>query len=113
MTEADLTGIHDKMVSEINAAGGKIDAIYFAPAIVNNDPLRKPNPGMAHRAKADFPAINLSKSIMVGNKLSDMGFGKNAGMYTVFLPTTNPETPFPHPDIDLRFDLLEDFVKAL
>jgi hypothetical protein len=34
-------------------------------------------------------------------------------MYTVFIATTNPETPFPHPDIDLRFDLLEDFAKAL
>jgi pyoverdine/dityrosine biosynthesis protein Dit1 len=42
-----------------------------------------------------------------------MGFGKNAGMYTVFVATTNPELPFPHPDIDLRFGSLQDFVKAL
>ena len=113
MSEEDLTAIHDKMLAGINSAGGKVDHIYFADSIENNDPMRKPNPGMAFRAKIDFPAIEFSKSIMAGNKLSDMAFGKNAGMYTVFVATTNPETPFPHPDIDLRFDNLEDFVNAL
>lgn len=113
MTEKDLAGIHDKMVTAIEAIGGKIDGIYFAPAIVNNDPLRKPNPGMAFQAQQDFPDIDLSKSIMIGNKHSDMLFGKNAGMYTVFVATTNPEVPFPHPDIDMRVELLQDFAKAL
>ena len=113
MTENDLTAIHLKMITAIKAIGGKIDGIYYAPAIINNDPIRKPNPGMAFKAKTDFPSIDLSKSIMVGNKHSDMLFGKNAGMYTVFIASTNPEVPFPHPDIDLRFGLLEDFVKAL
>jgi D-glycero-alpha-D-manno-heptose 1-phosphate guanylyltransferase len=113
MSENDLNSIHEKMNTEINIAGGKIDDIYFATAITNNHPFRKPNPGMAFKAKADFPSIDFSKSIMAGNKLSDMLFGKNAGMYTVFVATTNPEIPFPHPDIDLRFNLLEEFVKAL
>ena len=113
MSEDDLTAIHQKMIAGINAAGGKIDRIYFATGITNEDPLRKPNPGMAFRAKADFPSIDLSRSIMIGNKLSDMLFGKNAGMYTVFVATTNPEVPFPHPDIDWRFDCLSDFAKAL
>lgn len=113
MTEKDLAGIHDKMVTAIEAIGGKIDGIYFAPAIVNNDPLRKPNPGMAFQAQQDFPDIDLSKSVMIGNKHSDMLFGKNAGMYTVFVATTNPEVPFPHPDIDMRVELLQDFAKAL
>ena len=113
MSEEDLAAIHEKMVAEINAVGGKIDAIYFATSIDNKDPLRKPNPGMAFRARADHPSIDLARSIMAGNHHSDMLFGKNAGMYTVFIASTNPEVPFPHPDIDLRFDLLQDFVKAL
>src|SRR5258706_6888483 len=113
MSEDDLTAIHEKMLTGINAAGGKIDGIYFSTAIVNNDPVRKPNPGMAFRAKTDFPSIDLSRSIIAGNHHSDMLFGKNAGMYTVFIASTNPEVPFPHPDIDLRFELLQDFVKAL
>jgi HAD superfamily hydrolase (TIGR01662 family) len=113
MTEDDLTAIHQKMTSAINAAGGKIDGIYYATSLNNDDPFRKPNPGMAFKAKTDFPDIDLARSIMVGNKSSDMSFGKNAGMYTVFIASTNPEVPFPHPDIDLRFGLLADFVKAL
>jgi len=113
MSEEDLTAIHEKMLTAINAAGGEIDHIYSATSIDNDNPLRKPHPGMAFQAKHDFPDIDFSKSIMVGNKLTDMLFGRNAGIYTVFLNTTDPEVPFPHPDIDLRFDLLEDFVKAL
>jgi D-glycero-D-manno-heptose 1,7-bisphosphate phosphatase len=68
---------------------------------------------MAHQAKADFAEIDLSKSIIVGNRISDMGFGRNAGIYTVFVATTHPETSFPDPLIDLRFDDLLAFAKAL
>jgi histidinol phosphatase-like enzyme len=50
---------------------------------------------------------------MVGNKPSDMQFGRNAGLYTVFIKTTNPEQPVPHPDIDWAFDSLISFAKAL
>jgi hypothetical protein len=34
-------------------------------------------------------------------------------MYTVFLKTTQPDVSLPHPDIDLAFNLLPDFAKAL
>jgi D-glycero-alpha-D-manno-heptose 1-phosphate guanylyltransferase len=113
MTEADLLDIHQNMQQEIKTAGGRIDGIYYCTSIDNKHPDRKPNPGMAFHAKKDFPGIDLSKSIIAGNKLSDMAFGKNAGMYAACIATTNPEIPFPHPDIDLRFDSLEDFAKAL
>jgi D-glycero-alpha-D-manno-heptose 1-phosphate guanylyltransferase len=113
MTEETLTAIHQKMSGDVVRAGGRIDAIYYATAINNKDPFRKPNPGMAVRARSEFPDIDLSRSIMVGNNLSDMQFGRNAGMYTVFVSTTNRELRLPHPDIDLMFDSLEDFTKAL
>ena len=113
MTEETLTAIHRKMTDEIKQAGGNIDAIYYCTSIYNDHPLRKPNPGMAAKAKADFPGIDLSRSIMIGNNPSDMQFGRNAGMYTVFVKSTRPNQPLPHPDIDLAFDSLSDFVKAL
>ncbi|MDB5230604.1 MAG: family hydrolase [Chitinophagaceae bacterium] len=112
MSEADLSGIHDFMVTEIIKAGGRLDRIYYSTGLDNTCEERKPNPGMAHLAKKDFPAIGFSKSIMVGNKLSDMEFGRNAGMFTVFVSTTHPETPFPHPAIDLRFADLYAFAQA-
>lgn len=113
MTEDDLLNIHENMQNEIVLAGGKIDAIYFCTAVDSKDPDRKPNPGMAFAAKKDFPGIDFNKAIMVGNKPSDMLFGRNAGIYTIYIASTHPQTPFPHPDIDLRFDSLSDFVKAL
>ncbi len=112
MSVNDLHDIHAHMVSAINAAGGRIDRIYFCSDLSNESPNRKPNPGMAFQAKQDFPAIDFSKSMIVGNKPSDMKFGRNAGMHTVYLATTHPETPFPHPDIDLRFNSLSEFADA-
>jgi len=113
MTEATLHEIHANMTGEIEAMGGRIDAIYYCSSIHNDHPERKPNPGMAVRARLNFPEIDFSKSIMVGNNLSDMHFGRNAGMHTVFIRSTRPQQAFPHPEIDLAYTSLEDFVKAL
>lgn len=85
MTEEDLHSIHQQMILEIQKAGGRIDAIYFAPAADRNDIRRKPNPTMAMEAKKDFLEINLSKSVIVGNSISDMEFGRNVGMKTIFI----------------------------
>ncbi|HQX72406.1 MAG TPA: HAD-IIIA family hydrolase [Chitinophagaceae bacterium] len=113
MTEHDLRTIHQNMQNAIEAAGGRIDKIYYCTSTDNKHPDRKPNPGMAFHAKNYFDSVDLSRSVIIGNKPSDMLFGKNAGIYSVFLATTNPDVPFPHPDIDLRFDSLPDFAKAL
>lgn len=113
MSEDDLTYLHNRMKSEIEAAGGHIDKIYYCTAIDYLDICRKPNPGMAFNARNDFPEIDLSRSIMVGNKYSDMLFGRNAGMHTVYLKTTHPEQQLPHPDIDLNFDRLISFANKL
>ena len=68
---------------------------------------------MAFQAKEKFPSIDFTKSIMVGNRMSDMEFGRNAGMHTVYLATTHPETPFPDTKIDYRYDHLFQFAQAL
>lgn len=108
MTVEDLQQIHANMADEVTAASGRIDKIYFCPSLDNDCFDRKPNPGMAHQAKKDFPEIDFKKSIIIGNKLSDMKFGRNAGMHTIYVATTNPEVPFPHPDIDFRFNDLKE-----
>jgi D-glycero-alpha-D-manno-heptose 1-phosphate guanylyltransferase len=113
MTKEALDTIHYEMQREVAIAGGHIEKIYFCTAVENTAFSRKPNPGMAVQAKQDFPDIDFGRSIMVGNKPSDMRFGRAAGMFTVFLTTTNPDQPFPHPDIDLRFSSLAEFAAAL
>jgi len=113
MKEEDLLQIHDHMLEQIRQTRGRIDRIYYCISMNNDDLNRKPNPGMAFQATAQYPDIDLSKSIIVGNNISDMQFGRNAGMHTVFLTTTIPDIELPHPDIDLAFDSLETFAKAL
>jgi histidinol-phosphate phosphatase family protein len=113
MTDADLDLIHRSMIADIEKAGGRIDRIYYCPANDASDPNRKPNPGMIFQAKKDFPAISLSKSLIVGNNMSDMEFGRNGGIHTVFVKTTHPDIVLPHPAIDLAFNSLPDFAKAL
>ncbi len=113
MSVVDLDTIHANMLSLIHQNGGRIDKIYYCSDLSDDSVNRKPNPGMAFQAKADFAEIDLSKSMIVGNRISDMGFGRNAGIYTVFVATTHPETAFPNPLIDLRFDDLLSFAKAL
>ena len=113
MTEDDLKDIHYNMVQQIELVKGRIDHIYYCTDLDNDSPNRKPQAGMAFQAVNQFPMIQLDKSIIVGNRMSDMAFGRNAGMHTVFLATTHPETAFPDTKIDYRYDNLFQFAKAL
>ena len=113
MTHADLANIHAQMTQRIVAVGGRIDAIYYCADLDNNSINRKPQAGMAFQAKASYPSIDFNKALMVGNRMSDMEFGRNAGMHTVYLATTHPEAPFPDTKIDYRYDNLFQFVQAL
>jgi HAD superfamily hydrolase (TIGR01662 family) len=72
------------------------------------DNYRKPSPKMAYFAKEDFPDIDLSKSIMVGDMNSDIEFGKNAGMKTVFIGDNELKL-----SPDSRYDTLFDFAKVM
>jgi len=112
MTESELGNIHLNMLETLEKAGGRIERIYYCTSLDDAHAFRKPNPGMAFEAKKDFPAIDFSKSIIVGNNFSDMEFGRNAGMHTVFVKTTDPEVKLPNPLIDLWFGSLTDFAKA-
>ena len=109
----DLELIHENMAAAIEKAGGRIDAVYFCPDLDGTSPNRKPNPGMGLQALKDFPAIDLSKAIMIGNTLSDMHFGRNLGIQTVFLTTTRPEVDITDDRIDAVYDSLISFANAL
>src|SRR5690606_12342737 len=113
MTDDDLQEIHSELNKEVLKSGGRIDRFYYCSSLDDDQYSRKPNPGMAYLAKKEFPEIDFSKAIMVGNKPSDMLFGRIAGMHTVYLTTTHPDQPFPHPDIDMTFSSLIDFARAL
>ncbi|MCX6310520.1 MAG: HAD family hydrolase [Bacteroidetes bacterium] len=108
-THEDLKAIHDFMKGELEKEGGKIDAVYYAPqSSSENSPMRKPGIGMALQAKNDFPEIDFSKSIMVGDTKSDIEFGKAAGMKVVFVADEEIGIA-----IDERVDSLLEFAVKL
>jgi len=96
----DLELIHGNMLYEVKYHGGRIDKVYFSPHLAaEQHPSRKPGIGMALQAKTDFPNINFEKSVVIGDSMSDMEFGKKAGMYTAFIS----ETPKHDALIDFNF----------
>lgn len=109
----DLNLIHKNMIAAIEEKGGRIDALYFCPDLDSDSPNRKPNPGMGLQAAQDFADIDLDKAIMIGNTISDMQFGRNLGVQTIFLPTTRPEVDLNDEPIDAVYNSLLDFAIEL
>lgn len=106
MSAESLHEIDRRMKEEITRNGGRIDASYYCTHLATeNHPDRKPNTGMGLKAKADFPGIDFSKSVMAGDTLSDMGFGKKLGMKTVMIS----EIKFNLELVDFQFDSLRSF----
>ncbi|MEO6302022.1 MAG: HAD hydrolase-like protein, partial [Bacteroidia bacterium] len=102
--------IHKNMLYETTYFKGRIDKAYFSPYLATeNHHTRKPGIGMALQAQKDFPEIDLTKSIIAGDSMSDMEFGRNAGMRTIFIA----EEKKTDPKIDLQFSSLIEFSNNL
>jgi len=112
MTEETLQNIHTNMMVEIEAAGGRIDSIYAATSLESKDEfgLRKPKIGMAMQAQEDFPEIDFAKSVIVGDSITDMQFGRNAGMYTVFVSDKEDSDIVESLLVDFKINKLADLV---
>ena len=109
MTEDNLHQIHQSLQNQI---AHSIERFYFAPDADTQAINRKPNIGMGLQAKKDFPDIDFSQSIMVGNNLSDVDFGKRLGMKTVLLETTQTYEELP-PHTDVKFNHFVAFAEAV
>ena len=114
-TENDLNAVHEFMQAQLAKSNAQIDKIYFCPAL-NGDTrfnCRKPDIGMAQQAQNDFPEIDFSKSVMVGDSISDMEFGRKLGMYTVFIADDTWRANKYHDLIDEHYTSLYNFTLTL
>ena len=94
LNEDRLDQIHTEMRRQLAACGATIDGIYYCPiAPVSDDrsvvehPDRKPGPGMLLRAAVDLN-LDLAKSWMVGDLISDVLAGLNAGCRSILLKSS-------------------------
>lgn len=109
MNQSILDEIHHFLGDQVAKNGGRVDRIYCCTDIkIKDKNCRKPSITMALQAKADFPAIDFSKSVMVGDTSSDIEFGRNAGMFCVLIGDEKTSI-----EPDLQFDSLLSFAKYL
>ncbi|MFM7005641.1 MAG: HAD-IIIA family hydrolase [Flavobacteriales bacterium] len=110
LTIEELDVIHNKMCNELTQAGLNIDLVLAATEFKNGqEARRKPQSKMALEAQLQLPAIDFSKSIMVGDTNTDIQFGKRLGMYTILIESKEivKETP------DFRLAKLADLSSYL
>jgi D-glycero-D-manno-heptose 1,7-bisphosphate phosphatase len=89
-TEKDFNILTEWMTKEFARNGINISKVYHCPHHPDYSgecECRKPNPGMILQAQKDFD-IDFSKSILVGDKNSDIEAGVNAGVGQNYLITT-------------------------
>ncbi|MBY8603551.1 MAG: D-glycero-beta-D-manno-heptose 1,7-bisphosphate 7-phosphatase [Burkholderia sp.] len=91
-SESQFVAFMDWMRRRFDERGARIDRVYFCP----HHPVagmgryrqacacRKPQPGMLHDARRDL-GLDLSASILVGDKRSDLDAGARAGVGRRFL----------------------------
>ncbi|RMG58141.1 MAG: HAD-IIIA family hydrolase [Bacteroidetes bacterium] len=112
MRPADLAAIHDRMSTELVAAGARLDGIYACPDLRDQPHnCRKPAPALGQQAQRDFPDIDFARTIMVGDTPGDLAFGRNLGMYTVWVSGT--EAPPPTELYDLQVTGLAELAARL
>jgi D,D-heptose 1,7-bisphosphate phosphatase len=85
ITEDQARSVDSRFRALLFARGVTLDAIYYCPHVpeVNCD-CRKPNPGLLRRAAAEI-GIDLPRSYMVGDRVSDCEAGEAAGCRPILL----------------------------
>lgn len=87
MTVPALAAINQGIVREVGQAGGRIDAVYACPHRPDQGcPCRKPQPGMLLQAARDLD-IDLERSFLVGDAVSDVQAGLAAGCQPIMVRT--------------------------
>lgn len=80
--------INNRLVRIIQQTGGRIDAVYVCPhAPGDHCDCRKPEPGLLLQA-AEAHDLDLGRSIMIGDTLSDIMAGQAAGLRQTVLVRT-------------------------
>ena len=113
-TEADMHRFHGKMAGELEKLGIKIEAFLFCPHhpdFTGECNCRKPEIELIKLAEQKFN-FNSSEAIFIGDKDSDIEFGKNCGGLTVLVENdkySNKVKPdFKTKDLSHAFDQLRE-----
>lgn len=94
LTAEGLTEVHAELLRQLATHEAALDGFYFCPVkpevsdpTVIEHPDRKPGPGMLKRAASELD-LDLAQSWMIGDTLSDLLAGRNAGCKGTILVRT-------------------------
>lgn len=116
-TSDSVRKIHTTFQRWLQSQSAHIDAFYFCPHDKCECECRKPLSGLFQQAHADFPEIDATTSVMIGDSLSDIEFGQRLGMMTIFIESDvahqKPGAETARQIADLRFTSLFDATQAI
>lgn len=83
-----LSAMHRKMIDLVSQAGGSIQHIAFCPHGPDDNCLcRKPKPGLLEQISASLDIQLSTDVVFVGDSMSDLNAGINAGCRSVLVQT--------------------------
>ena len=86
-TQAEIDYLHARMLKEVRASGGDITEVFCCPHRPEvNCICRKPRPGLLYQATARYK-IELSKSWLIGDYITDVEAGLSAGCKPILVLT--------------------------
>lgn len=94
LSREDLADIHTRMLRHLRMRGARIEAVLSCPHESRQRcSCRKPEPGLLLSA-AKSHGIDLARSVLVGDAVTDVLAGKRAGCRTVLVLTGRGRTAF-------------------
>ena len=92
--ERQLVEMNNWMLELFEKKGASIDGLYYCPHHPEGKieqyridcHCRKPKPGMVKKAVVEF-GIDLTKSFIIGDRLSDIALAKSLRMFSIFVLT--------------------------
>ena len=83
--ERDLESIHRRMRGELARGSAYVDAVYHCPHDADSCTCRKPGIGMFLQAQQDFPELKFTRSIVIGDSVSDLQAATRLSCRTVLI----------------------------
>jgi D-glycero-D-manno-heptose 1,7-bisphosphate phosphatase len=85
--QALVDTVHQLMIQQLEAAGARLDAIYYCPhTSADGCDCRKPKPGMLDRAALEH-SIDLHHSFVIGDRHGDIELARRAGATSILVRT--------------------------
>ena len=112
-TAADVDAVHDRIQELLAERNERVDAFYYCPHAPDEEcKCRKPSPEMILRAAERF-GIDVGSSLMLGDRMSDLKCGVNAGCASSVLVRTGYGEEQSPKALEAGFPVARDMLDAV